>query len=117
MTTPQPTEKLDWEKRLVVEDSYDGLAIKIIDVDGKDYKYVEQDGLVAFIKDILAQELSKQREEMEKLIDFLESYLDDDECDFDHHGYCQTHYGGDEPGKCRNVEAKNFIKSLTKGTK
>lgn len=34
----------------------------------------------------------------------------DDECVFDHHGSCQTHFtDGSEPGKCGVAEARQFL--------
>lgn len=35
---------------------------------------------------------------------------EDDECQFDHHGFCQAHFvDGSEPGKCGVAEAREFL--------
>jgi hypothetical protein len=37
----------------------------------------------------------------------------DDDCAFDHHGLCQTHFvDGSEPGKCGVAEARAFLAEL-----
>ena len=43
------------------------------------------------------------------LIEILELFIDDEECRFDHHGYCQEH-GVTEP--CRNQAAKDLIAKI-----
>lgn len=50
----------------------------------------------------------KQKE----IVDMLEPLLDDDTCSFDHHGYCQTHYGGSQPGVCDVEKARVFVKEF-----
>ena len=54
-------------------------------------------------------ETASLRAVLGELADVLESFTDDDECRFDHHGYCQTHFGGTYEGKCRNVYAKELL--------
>ena len=39
--------------------------------------------------DKMEQQLEKERDENKELKDLI--YVDDDECRFDHHGFCQTH--------------------------
>ena len=48
---------------------------------------------------------------IDTLAELLETHTDDDECSFDHHGYCQTHFG-DNP--CRNVLAKHVLDEVKK---
>ncbi len=46
---------------------------------------------------------------VDKLVEALGHYIDDDECSFDHHGCCQTH-GGDP---CREVIALAAIAKVS----
>lgn len=40
----------------------------------------------------------------------------DNDCDFDHHGFCQTHsISGSEAGKCGVVEAREFLAANSSG--
>jgi hypothetical protein len=41
------------------------------------------------------------------LRDALENFIDDEECDFDHHGYCQTH--GPGPIACHMALAREVL--------
>lgn len=47
-------------------------------------------------------------------VELLESLTDPDECDFDHHGGCQTHgYLSLEPGeRCPQAEARELLAAL-----
>jgi len=49
----------------------------------------------------------------QELLGLLECFVDEDDCDFDHHGGCQTHgYLSLEPGEiCPNEQARRLIKS------
>lgn len=35
--------------------------------------------------------------ELKRCREALDSLIDDDDCRFDHHGYCQTHFSGSSP--------------------
>lgn len=39
----------------------------------------------------LEGECKRLRKEREKLLDIVEDLIDKDDCQLDHHGYCQTH--------------------------
>lgn len=94
---------------------FDEMEDYIADVEMTRQEYVNEHK--AFLREELETIASKSAEEKDKklseLVQLLESYLDDDECSFDHHGYCQTHFGGSEPGKCRNTVAKEVVSSLS----
>ena len=44
----------------------------------------------------------------DSLLESLREFIDDEECDFDHHGYCQTHSSFEE-GPCIMVRAREAI--------
>lgn len=44
-------------------------------------------------------------------VTLLMAYVDDEECSFDHHGYCQTH-GWFEKSECINKQSKRCIEKL-----
>lgn len=50
---------------------------------------------------------------VEGLLELLECFVDDDGCDFDHHGGCQTHgFLSLEPGEmCPNEQARRLIEA------
>ena len=60
-----------------------------------------------FIGSIQAENerLKKENGEMLKLIEF---YVDNERCDYDHHGNCQSH-GSTSDGFCPNNVAKEII--------
>lgn len=41
-------------------------------------------------------------------VDLLATFVDDDPCDLDHHGYCQTH-NWLEPGECNVARARRLL--------
>ena len=45
----------------------------------------------------------------QRLVDALKAFVDDEECSFDHHGYCQTH-GVTKP--CINAEARAVLNEV-----
>jgi hypothetical protein len=47
-----------------------------------------------------------RRERLQTAEDLLRTFVDDDPCEFDHHGYCQTHCAG-EP--CSVAQARIFL--------
>ena len=47
-------------------------------------------------------------------LDILESLTDEDECSFDHHGYCQAHGWFDIETKCPHKRAKDLLKKCDK---
>lgn len=49
---------------------------------------------------------------VEEAANLLAEHVDDEMCDFDHHGYCRTHGGAGEkvPYWCSNARAKAFIR-------
>lgn len=63
----------------------------------------------------LTPELELQRREYEnalnEAIELLEDQLDDEPCSYDHHGYCQTHWGGtdEDPTLCGMKRSKKVI--------
>lgn len=60
-------------------------------------------------------ERDQARELAREAIDHLERQVgnEDDPCDFDHHGSCQTHFkDGSEHGKCGTTEARTFLAAL-----
>lgn len=60
----------------------------------------------------LKSKLSLLRQERDAYRAGLENLIDPDECDhFDHHGYCQTHFGG-KP--CANKVAKDLLAAYPK---
>lgn len=67
------------------------------------------------IKTHLATELALQRREYENVlneaIELLEEQIDDEPCSYDHHGYCQTHWGGtdEDPTFCGMKKSKEVI--------
>ena len=72
-------------------------------------------GDIKKLKQFLSEELALAkeegaREEIEKAAKVIERLVDDDDCTFDHHGYCQTHYG-DNP--CRNKVGLEYLSQLT----
>jgi hypothetical protein len=55
---------------------------------------------------------SRLRRQLAEAITHLHRLVDhqDDPCDFDHHGQCQTHStDGSEPGKCGVAEARAWL--------
>ena len=40
----------------------------------------------------------------------LEALIDDEPCTVDHHGYCQTHWGGEVDGRCEVAAAREFLR-------
>lgn len=63
----------------------------------------------------LLKELALQRMEYENVlneaIELLEEQMDDEPCSYDHHGYCQTHWGGtdEDPTFCGMKKSKKVI--------
>lgn len=51
--------------------------------------------------------------EVKLLVEALESLIDDEECSFDHHGYCQTHFSGSSP--CVMDMARKTLKRANGG--
>jgi len=43
-----------------------------------------------------------------ELWDLVEQFFDEDECHYDHHGYCQTHNGHERP--CPHETAKKLLR-------
>jgi hypothetical protein len=50
--------------------------------------------------------------QQEALVKALESLVDEEECSFDHHGYCQTHFSGSSP--CVMEEARKVLAPFQK---
>lgn len=44
-------------------------------------------------------------------IQIIEDLVDDDPCQFDRHGYCQTH-GWMDDSECPHARAKKFLKMM-----
>lgn len=65
-------------------------------------------------KDLEAQlGIKADSEDIEKLIDLLDEFVfDDDDCSYDHHGYCQAHGLGEAP--CEHTRAKEIINKWKK---
>lgn len=61
------------------------------------------------IKSFKAQEIQAavQKERL-KASEIIEQFVDDETCDYDHHGYCQTHGWMDE-SKCINQVANDYL--------
>jgi hypothetical protein len=47
-------------------------------------------------------------EQLREAVDLLATFVDDEPCRFDHHGYCQTHGWLDE-GECNVARARRLI--------
>jgi hypothetical protein len=62
--------------------------------------------LTPIIKHFLATALEEQRKEY---TDILEDLIDEDECSYDHHGYCQTHSWFETEPKCPHARAKAIL--------
>lgn len=61
-------------------------------------------------------EMLSQSNEQQKILlimakQIIEDLVDEDPCEFDHHGYCQAHSWLDN-AKCPHSRAKNFLKDL-----
>lgn len=59
----------------------------------------------------------KKYVEAEAVAQYLETLLDGEQCQYDHHGYCQIHFGdeeADEKGvfRCREKKLLKTIKDL-----
>lgn len=50
------------------------------------------------------------RSAVDALRPLLEALTDDEPCTLDHHGYCQTHWGGEVDGKCGVAAAREFLR-------
>lgn len=56
----------------------------------------------------LIDEIERLRGQAEKLASTLADFLDDEPCEFDHHGYCQMHGWLDE-GECSMSRARRIL--------
>lgn len=51
------------------------------------------------------------QKKLNEAIKIIKNLIDDEECRYDHHGYCQTHTCG---MPCEVAEARKFIESVEK---
>ena len=58
----------------------------------------------------LEEQVPEVLEERENfLLSLLKEFVDDEECHYDHHGFCQTHLGGEYP--CEFTRAREVLKN------
>lgn len=85
-------EPLDLDATFNVPFTFDPLRDPEWTPDREDYRHM-RDGLAAHAK--AAQAL-------------LDTFIDDEPCSFDHHGYCQTH-GWFHEGECNMARARRLL--------
>lgn len=52
---------------------------------------------------------------LHEIEDILEHLIEDSECRYDHHGYCQEHFGGFSENGCTNPRMKKVLEKLENG--
>lgn len=50
-----------------------------------------------------------------RALDLLESFIDGEPCEYDHHGGCANHYGELTPGQCSDKHARLLLDELRPG--
>lgn len=81
-------------------------AARILAIEGQNHKVQEE----AF--EDLAIEVWRLRKRQTTAVHIIEQLVDEDDCSFDHHGYCQEHSWFDTEEKCPDARAKEFLASL-----
>ena len=65
-----------------------------------------------FVKEYTQSKLKAFAGEVDQARRVIEAYIDDEECSFDHHGYCQTHNLNEVDQRCVNIVAKESVETL-----
>lgn len=64
----------------------------------------------AYLDETDADERDALRDQLGTARELLAEFVDDEECVYDHHGYCQTHRLGEMP--CENTRARAFLAAV-----
>jgi hypothetical protein len=94
------------------EELRDQVKVHVADAMAQGKEWEHLDWHTDIMMRVIQSELSKQKEELLGLIGDL---VDDEDCRYDHHGYCQTHGWFDTTPRCPHIRAKELINAEKKG--
>lgn len=75
---------------------------------GNDTFALKMDDWLYFVEGVTNEAIKQERDRNIELLELLGCFVDDEECQLDHHGYCQTH-SWMETSECPNKKANKLL--------